>query len=132
MSEQHTFRPASWQARGHRIAELERQLAGTQAAIRGRSAIIDECMRTVDDLERQRAAIQAANEQLRAALVVAQQAIADIRNLNAYPRSERTILGGCHGISVNYDAVEIGREAGYLAVRDVLCASLDQPRPSRP
>ena len=86
MSEQHTFRPDSWQARGHRIAELERRIAGAQAGIRGRSGVIDECMRTIDDLERQRAAMQAANEQLRAALVVAQQAIADIRNLNAHPR----------------------------------------------
>ena len=93
MSEQHTFRPDSWQARGHRIAELERQLAGAQAAIRGRSGVIDECMRTIDDLERQRAAMQAANEQVRAALIVAQQAIADIRNLNTHPRSERTFGG---------------------------------------
>ena len=93
MSEQHTFRPDSWQARGHRIAELERRIAGAQAGIRGRSGVIDECMRTIDDLERQRAAMQAANEQVRAALIVAQQAIADIRNLNTHPRSERTFGG---------------------------------------
>ena len=93
MSEQHTFRTDSWQARGHRIAELERQLAGAQAGIRGRFGVIDECMRTIDDLERQRAAMQAANEQVRAALIVAQQAIADIRNLNTHPRSERTFGG---------------------------------------
>src|SRR5262245_55188238 len=93
MSEQYTFRPDSWQARRHRITELKRQLAGAQAAIRGRSAVIDECLQIIDDLERQRVAMQAANEQLKAALVVAQQAIADIRNLNSHLRSERTIWG---------------------------------------